>query len=854
MSSKAEQLFVKHRRSGLSGVAIACIVVIPFSIAVGTSAWAENINWVGTGSWFNSDNWRNDPEDEPVVPTIVDTAYIYRSGPVIDTADAESRDIVVAGPNGSFTVAAGRTLTTTGSSRIGDGPNTFGTAKITGAGAAWNVDRNVEIGTSGGAGTVEVSNGGKVSTDQVWLGDKASAVESSITVIGKGSAWTTGLMRLGSDDGTRGKLIVADGGTFTAKDIFALGDKDGGVAQIVVGGSSTNPADAKAPGIINTATIILPALADNISNRSINFNHTDSSRTYQFTSALEGYGVLNFYNGATVLTADSSKFMGPTNVREKAALIVKGSLAGSDLEVWGVLGGNGKVKSTKLHGGGHIEPGNSIGTIHILGNLAMDPASVYRVEINGSASDRIEVGGTANIQSAIFEIAHDTNTKSAPVLPGKTYTLLTTGSGLAVTSPTVAIADFPFLAFTLSADAFNGYLTTSRSAVSFADLAATPNEKAVAGALDTMAAGNPLWQQVVGASEAQARASFTSLGNASIHANAAGALSEQSQYLRDAVTGRLRQDFAYGASLAQPGNVLSYADVSPRNAFASMPFHKAPPLAAATSPAQVYSVWAQALGSQGSLKGDGNAAQTNHSLGGVISGIDVTFNGIWRVGLAGGYSQSSFKSSALAASGTSESYHVAVYGGGQLGAWGLRGGASFSWNDAVTSRQVAVVNLTNTQRGDDALKTTQVFGEVGHAFAFNGFALEPFANIAYVRVDGGINEFGLAAVSGSTKLDTTYTTLGVRGATALTQTLTARGMLGWRHALGDVTPVAALAFQSGGAAFALAGSPIARDAFVAEAGFDIALNNNASLGITWSGQFAERSYNNAIKGSFNWRF
>jgi hypothetical protein len=108
----------------------------------------------------------------------------------------------------------------------------------------------------------------------------------------------------------------------TAKDIFALGDKDGGVAQIVVGGSSTNPADAKAPGIINTATIILPALADNISNRSINFNHTDSSRTYQFTSALEGYGVLNFYNGATVLTADSSKFMGPTNVREKAALIV----------------------------------------------------------------------------------------------------------------------------------------------------------------------------------------------------------------------------------------------------------------------------------------------------------------------------------------------------------------------------------------------------------------------------------------------------------------------------------------------------------------------------------------------------
>lgn len=854
MSSRAEQLYVKHRRLSLSGVAMACTIVIPFSIVAGTSAWAENINWVGTGSWFNSNNWRNDPEDEPVVPTIVDTAYIYRPGPVIDTADAETRDIVVAGPNGSFTVTAGRTLITTGNPRIGDGPNTFGTAKIIGAGAAWNVDGNAEIGTNGGAGAVEVSNGGKVSTDQVWLGDKASAVESSITVTGKGSAWTTGLMRLGSDDGTRGKLIVADGGIFTAKDIFALGDKDGGVAQIFVGGNSANPTDAKAPGTINAATIILPSLADNISNRSINFNHTDNSRTYQFTPGLQGYGVLNFYNGATVLTGDSSKFMGPTNVREKATLIVKGSLAGSVVDVWGVLGGSDKVKDVNIHGGGTASPGNSIGTLHILGNLNMAPDSKYHVELNGTTSDRIEVGGTANIQSAIFEIAHDTNTKSAPVVPGKTYTLLTTGGGLTVTSPTVAIADFPFLAFTLSADVFNGYLTTSRSAISFADLAATPNEKAVAGALDTMAASNPLWQQVVGASDAQARASFTSLGSASIHANAAGALSEQSQYLRDAVTGRLRQDFAYGTPLAQPGNVLSYADGSPRNAYASMPFHKATPLAAAPSPAQVYSVWAQALGSQGSLKGDGNAAQTNHSLGGVISGIDVTFNGIWRVGLAGGYSQSSFKSPTLAASGTSESYHVAVYGGGQLGAWGLRGGASFSWNDVVTSRQVAVVNLANIQRGGDALKTTQVFGEVGHAFTFNGVALEPFANVAYVLVDGGINEFGLAAVSGSTKLDTTYTTLGVRGATALTQTLTARGMLGWRHALGDVTPVAALAFQSGGAAFALAGSPIARDALVAEAGLDLALNTNASLGITWSGQFAERSYNNAIKGSFSWRF
>jgi outer membrane autotransporter protein len=134
-----------------------------------------------------------------------------------------------------------------------------------------------------------------------------------------------------------------------------------------------------------------------------------------------------------------------------------------------------------------------------------------------------------------------------------------------------------------------------------------------------------------------------------------------------------------------------------------------------------------------------------------------------------------------------------------------------------------VVNLGGLQRGDYAAKTTQVFGEVGHHFAFAAGALEPFANIAYVHVDGGINELGVAAVTGSATIATTYTTLGVRGAAALTDTLTARGTLGWRHALGDITPVAALAFQSGGAAFTLAGSPIARDALVTEAGLTLAV-------------------------------
>ena len=109
-------------------------------------------------------------------------------------------------------------------------------------------------------------------------------------------------------------------------------------------------------------------------------------------------------------------------------------------------------------------------------------------------------------------------------------------------------------------------------------------------------------------------------------------------------------------------------------------------------------------------------------------------------------------------------------------------------------------------------------------------------------------------MTGSTELATTYTTLGLRGAAQLTGALTVRGTLGWRHAFGDITPLAALAFQSGGAAFALAGSPIARDALVSEAGLDLAVAANASLGISWTGQFASQSHDNTVRGNFVWRF
>jgi outer membrane autotransporter protein len=79
-------------------------------------------------------------------------------------------------------------------------------------------------------------------------------------------------------------------------------------------------------------------------------------------------------------------------------------------------------------------------------------------------------------------------------------------------------------------------------------------------------------------------------------------------------------------------------------------------------------------------------------------------------------------------------------------------------------------------------------------------------------------------------------------------------MAGWRHAFGDVDPVALVAFSGGASAFTVSGIPLDRDAFVAEAGLDWQITNAVSLGATYSGQIGQRSQDHAMKGNFVVRF
>jgi len=104
--------------------------------------------------------------------------------------------------------------------------------------------------------------------------------------------------------------------------------------------------------------------------------------------------------------------------------------------------------------------------------------------------------------------------------------------------------------------------------------------------------------------------------------------------------------------------------------------------------------------------------------------------------------------------------------------------------------------------------------------------------------------------------DLATTTLGVRAEARISQDmpLTLRGLLGWRHAFGDVNPSTLLVFSGGASSFNVAGIPVDRDALVAEAGLDWRIDEEMTLGVSYSGQIGERAQDHAVKGNLSWRF
>jgi outer membrane autotransporter protein len=743
------------------------------------------------------------------------------------------------------------TLPFLGSLEFGN-TSTAGNATITITGSADFVDSS----TAGNAtitnnGSLDFQNSATAANATITTNNGSFLIFSDASTAGNATITTnSGALTSFFDTSTGGnaRFITNAGGTFDISGLTSAGMTAGsieGAGNYFVGSKQLTV------GSNNLSTTVSGVISDCGSGTDCQVpGATGGSLVKVGTGTLTLSGA-NTYTGATTVNAGT--------------LAVNGSVTSPvTVNSGGTLGGTGTIfGNATVNSGGTLSPGNSIGTININGNLVLGAGSVYLVEVSPAAADRTIVTGTATLNgtlSAIFGPGAYTS---------NSYTVLSAAGGRSGTFSNFTTTGLPsFLSASLTYTATDVLLITLLSQIGGLS-GLTFNERAVAVAQDTaFNAGKPMIGALYNLTAAQLPGALDQLSG-EVHPSTAGVLVDESLYARAAVLGRLRQASYGQASYGNDSSMASLSAGGPQAfangqelnalAYAKSPIvTKAPPLS--SQPGYDVVFWGQGFGASGKFDTDANAAALRRDLAGFFSGVDTRVATNGRLGLAAGYTGSRNNLDGRGGS-TVETGHVSGYGGWGFGALNLRGGAAYAWHTIDTSRAIAFPGFFDTATAHYNGGTGQIFGEAGYGFAFGKIAVEPFAGAAWVRLrTDAFNERGGAAALAvqANTFEVGYSTLGIRAASMIALSndmmLVPRGALSWQHAFNGVTPTDTLAFQSAGVPFVIAGVPIARDSVLGEAGLDLAIGRNATIGVSYVGQLASNVHDHAAKGRFSWKF
>lgn len=555
-----------------------------------------------------------------------------------------------------------------------------------------------------------------------------------------------------------------------------------------------------------------------------------------WSNDITGQGGLIKSGDGVLMLHGNSTYGGNTRI-DGGILALSGSIASyTVVDKTGTLSGDGIIHGN-IDNGGALYPGwgGQGGALTVNGNYRQSSDAWFLVNLDApDGTSRLDVAGTADIAGMV-----DVSVRPENYRGDGRHTILSAAGGV-----TGRFEDdcgcYAFLDLSLAYDPTTVYLDVARNGVAFADLATTRNGASAARAIERLGLGRSLHDLAVTLDAGTASDLFGQLPG-EVYGSTVTGLIENSQVIGNRMNDRLRSAFETVGAKALP--IVAADDLTTGSIAA----------------AERYGAWGSAFGAWGHTDGDGNAAALSRSTGGFVAGLDGLVNDDWRLGFLAGYSSSSFKADERRSSASSDNYHLGVYGGTQWGALSFRSGLAYTWSNIDSSRNVISPVLVDSLTADYRAGTTQAFGELGYGMQAGSLSFEPFANLAYVNVqtDSFTEKGGAAAlaVRGGSD-DMTFTTLGLRLATDFdlgTAKATARGVIGWRHAYGDVTPAVVQAF-SGSDAFSVAGAPIARDSALIEAGFDFAVTPAATLGISYQGQIASAAHDHGVRADLAIKF
>lgn len=166
---------------------------------------------------------------------------------------------------------------------------------------------------------------------------------------------------------------------------------------------------------------------------------------------------LNIRSGATLNTTITSYV-------DDGTLTVNGTFNPTNLFVFGgTVMGSGTIDAQMFNVAGRVAPGNSIGTMNVVGSFNLGPASLLDIELTNGASDVVAVTGNALLNGTVRFSAFGPNP-----LVGQSYDYVTTTG--TVTGTFFAVQDFlPGVLFPIVSYGPNFARVTIGDLCSFAD-------------------------------------------------------------------------------------------------------------------------------------------------------------------------------------------------------------------------------------------------------------------------------------------------------------------------------------------------------------------------------------------------
>jgi len=480
-----------------------------------------------------------------------------------------------------------------------------------------------------------------------------------------------------------------------------------------------------------------------------------------YAGILSGAGTLNKYSSQTMtLTGNSSSFTGAFNV-QAGTLNVPGQIGGTmTLQDTTLLTGTGTVGSVTAQNGATIQPGNrsladingvpQTGTLTMSGNLILNSGSTVQVRADNSQSnlnDNIMVNGTANLGGATLSVlGHTTNSDNSWNIKNR-YLIVTAQNGLTGTFGTLS-TNFAFMKpqieYNSTANTATLYFVSDDPP--YAVIAQTPNQKAVADALDTgknsgpSAAGQKMLDKIDSSVTTDTGpAALDALSGAQTTAIPTTALTSN-MHLGSAV-----HEHAFGALGFDDDQCLSYDTFETKKeeedrCHNRQPIKASPKQAAAGSkgiaaPApqpieRPWQVWGEALGGLSeTFSRNGLPGVTGTDMGGLI-GIDRIFQPGLRAGLVIGGTNASFSVDHGATDGHMDAAHLRLYGIAESGPTYIYGSLGYGQYWGKDTRTLSNIGTQETWNGTYTLSGLSADIEVGYRKRYDTYILTPFIGLS----------------------------------------------------------------------------------------------------------------------------